>query len=88
MIILNRDLNIELSPREVADEIWDMASDEQASLLNNLADIYEAFFPNFCMQLECVRGEFENDYSEAEQKKVVRMLETMVEYFDRRGENE
>lgn len=85
---VNRDLNIELSPREVADEIWGMASDEQASLLNNLADIYEAFFPNFCMQLECVYGEFENDYSETEQKKVVRMLETMIEYFDRRGEGE
>ena len=87
-MILNRDLNIELSPREVADEIWDMASDEQASLLNNLADIYEAFVPNFCMQLEYVYGEFENDYGEAEKKKVVRMLETMVEYFDRRGEDE
>ena len=80
---INRDLNIELSPREVADEIWNMASDEQASLLNNLADIYEAFVPNFCMQLEYVYGEFENDYGEAEQKKVVRMLEKMVEYFDR-----
>lgn len=85
---INRDLNIELSPREVADEIWNMASDEQASLLNNLADIYEAYFPNFCMQLEYVYGEFENDYGEAEKKKVVRMLETMVEYFDRRGEDE
>ena len=85
---INRDLNIELSPREVADEIWDMASDEQASLLNNLADIYEADFPHFCMQLEYVYGEFENDYGETEQKKVVRMLETMVEYFDRRGEDE
>ena len=85
---INRDLNIELSPREVADEIWDMTSDEQASLLNNLADIYEADFPNFCMQLEYVYGEFENDYGETEQKKVVRMLETMVEYFDRRGEDE
>ena len=82
-MLLNRDLNIELSPREVADEIWDMTSDEQASLLNNLADIYEAYFPNFCMQLEYVYGEFENDYGKAEQKKVVRMLETMVEYFDR-----
>ena len=38
-MILNRDLNIELSPREVADEIWNMASDEQASLLNNLGSI-------------------------------------------------
>ena len=85
---INRDLNIELSPREVADEIWNMASDEQASLLNNLADIYEAYFPNFSMQLEYVYGEFENDYGEAEKKKVVRMLETMVEYFDRRGEDE
>ena len=85
---INRDLNIELSPREVADEIWDMTSDEQASLLNNLADIYEAFLPHFCMQLEHVYGEFENDYGEAEKKKVVRMLETMVEYFDRRGEDE
>ena len=84
---VNRDLNIELSPREVADEIWDMTSDEQASLLNNLADIYESYFSNFCMQLEHVYGEFENDYSEVEQKKVVRMLETMVEYFDRRGED-
>ena len=85
---INRDLNIELSPREVADEIWDMASDEQASLLNNLADIYEACFSNFCMQLEYVYGEFENDYNEAEQEKVVKMLKKMVEYFDRRGENE
>ena len=85
---VNRDLNIELSPREVADEIWDMTSDEQASLLNNLADIYQADFPHFCLQLGCVCGEFEDDYGEAEQKKVVRMLETMVEYFDRRGEDE
>lgn len=85
---INRDLNIELSPREVADEIWNMASDEQASLLNDLADIYESYFPNFCMQLEYVYGEFENDYSEAEQEKVVRMLKKMVEYFDRRGEDE
>lgn len=85
---INRDLNIELSPREVADEIWDMTSDEQASLLNNLADIYEAYFPNFCMQLEYVYGEFENDYGETEQKKVVRMLEKMIEYFDRRCEDE
>ena len=87
-MILNRDLNIELSPREVADEIWDMTSAEQASLLNNLADIYQANFPNFCMQLEYVYGDFEDDYGETEQKKVVRMLETMVEYFDRRGEDE
>lgn len=85
---INRDLNIELSPREVADEIWDMTSDEQASLLNNLADIYEAYFPDFCMQLEYVYGEFENDYSEAEKEKVVSMLKKMVEYFDRQGENE
>lgn len=87
-MILNRDLNIELSPREVADEIWDMGSDEQASLLNNLADIYQADFLHFCLQLEGVCGEFENDYGETEQKKVVRMLKTMVEYFDRRGEDE
>ena len=87
-MILNRDLNIELSPREVADEIWDMTSDEQASLLNNLADIYEAYVPKFCMQLEYVYGEFENDYGEAEKKKVVRMLETMVEYFEWQGEDE
>ena len=84
---INRDLNIELSPREVADEIWDMTGIEQASLLNNLADIYEADFPHFCMQLEYVYGEFENDYGKAEQEKVVRMLETMVEYFDRRGDD-
>lgn len=87
-MIVNRDLNIELSPREVADEIWDMASDEQASLLNNLADIYQSAFPNFCRQLEFVYQEFEDDYSEAEQEKVVRMLKTMVEHFDRRGEDE
>lgn len=87
-MIINRDLHIELSPREVADEIWDMASDEQASLLNNLADIYQADFPHFCLQLGCVCGDFKDDYSETEQKKVVRMLETMVEYFDRRGEDE
>lgn len=84
---INRDLNIELSPREVADEIWDMASDEQASLLNNLADIYEADVPHFCMQLEYVYQELKDDYGEVEQK-IVRMLEKMVEYFDRRGEDE
>lgn len=87
-MILNRDLNIELSPREVADEIWDMTSVEQASLLNNLADIFQADFPHFCLQLGFVCGDFEDDYSEAEQEKVVRMLKTMVEYFDRRGEEE
>ncbi len=87
-MILNRDLNIELSPREIADEIWDMASNEQASLLNNLADIYQANFPNFCMQLEYAYQDLKDDYGEAEQKKVVRMLETMVEYFDRQGEDE
>lgn len=86
-MIVNRDLNIELSPREVADEIWDMASDEQASLLNNLADIYEADVPHFCMQLEYVYQELKDDYGEVEQK-IVRMLEKMVEYFDRRGEDE
>ena len=85
---INRDLNIELSPREVADEIWDMTSDEQASLLNNLADIYQADLPHFCLQLGSVCEDFKNDYGEAEKKKVVRMLETMVEYFDRRGEDE
>lgn len=87
-MILNRDLNIELSPREIADEIWDMTSVDQASLLNNLADIYQADFPHFCLQLGWVSGEFEDDYSEAEKEKVVRMLKTMVEYFDRRGEDE
>lgn len=87
-MIINRDLNIELSPREVADEIWDMTSVEQASLLNNLADIYQADFPHFCLQLGCVCGEFEDDYGEAEQKKVVSMLKTMVEYFEWRGEDE
>lgn len=86
-MILNRDLNIELSPREVADEIWDMASVEQASLLNNLADIYQTDFPNFCMQLEYVYREFKGDCGEAEKEKVVRMLKKMVEYFDRRGED-
>lgn len=85
-MIINRDLTIELSPREVADEIWDMDSVDQASLLSNLANIYLVHFPQFCMQLEYVRCEFLNDYSKAEQQLVVKMLEEMLDYFEGRRE--
>ena len=77
---INRDLDIELSPREVANEIWDMSSNEQASLLCNLADIYQANFADFCMQLEYVCTDLKRDCNEAERKLIIDMIKKIHEY--------
>ena len=82
---INRDLDIELSPREVANEIWDMCSIEQASLLCNLADIYQANYADFCMQLEYICADLEKDYNEAERELIIDMIKELQEYVAYKG---
>lgn len=75
-------IEIKLTPREVAEIIIDMADDEQADMLSELADYHTFHFANFVMQLECIREVLDNRFIPEDKKRIKRMFDSFVEYIE------
>lgn len=81
MIKRTETIEIELTPREVAEIIIDMADDEQADILSELADYHTFHFANFVMQLEYIR-EVLDGFIPEDKKRIKRMFDSFVEYIE------
>ena len=74
-------IELELSPREIAEVIVDMADDEQVDVLRELADYHAVHFASFVMQLECIREVIEG-LLPVDKERVKRMFDSFVEYIE------
>ena len=79
---INHEFYMEFSPTELANEIWELDSEEQAELINRISDIFEANPYNFNMQLEFVREVYEKKYTTEEIRKNKRMIDKVSEYLN------
>lgn len=80
MIKRTETIEIELTPREVAEIIIDMADDEQVEVLSELADYHTFYFANFVTQLECIR-EVIDEFIPEDKKRIKSMFDSFVEYI-------
>ena len=55
--IITREVDIEMSPQELAEEFWNMDSEQQADFFNILADIIEENQGRGVMQLDYISFE-------------------------------
>lgn len=52
--IITREVDIEMNPKELAEEFWNMDSEQQAEFFNELADIIEENQGRGIMQLDYI----------------------------------
>lgn len=74
--------NIEIAPRELESELWNMNATEQADFLLALSQRYKNEFSNVVMQYEYLKDEVHSKLSKEERANVVSMLKTLVEYLE------
>ena len=53
-ILRKIDVDIELSPEDIADCFCDLHNDEQALFFNHIADVVAVWDSNFCFQLQSI----------------------------------
>lgn len=82
MIKRTETIEIELTPREIAKVIVDMADDEQADVLRELAEYHTFRYADFVMQLESIKGIIEEYLSIEEKAGIKRMFDSFVEYIE------
>lgn len=80
----NVEVEIDISGKDMAKELWQSDAIEQASFLNELARIFRSNIPDFSMQLDYLSDEIKNSYSTSDKKLIIRVLEKVLEYI--RGE--
>lgn len=81
MIRRTETIEVELTPREIAEAIIDMADDEQVDVLRELADYHTFHFTNFVMQLKCI-GEVIEELLPVDRERIKRMFDSFVEYIE------
>ena len=81
MIKRTETIEIELTPREIAEVIVDMADDEQVDVLRELADYHPFRYAYFVMQLEAIR-EFIEGLMPVDKERIKRMFDSFVEYIE------
>lgn len=81
MIKRTETIEIELTPREIAEVIVDMADDEQVDILRELADYHTFHFAYFVMQLESIR-EYIEELLPVDKERIKRMFDSFVEYIE------
>lgn len=74
--------NIEIAPRELESELWNMNATEQADFLLALSQRYKNEFSSVVMQYEYLKDEVHSELSKKERANVVSMLKTLVEYLE------
>lgn len=74
------DIDVEITPEEMVQEMWDYDCEQQAQFLSELARLYKYNLTDFLAQLEYVSDELDWDgvYNRAE---IVKVLETILEYI-------
>jgi hypothetical protein len=78
-MLKNIDVDIKLTPRDVAECIFDMDAGEQAEMLNILS--FQQNYGRFCMQLQFIRDEIKVNYGSNEKARIADMIERFSEYF-------
>jgi hypothetical protein len=78
-MLKNIDVDIKLTPRDVAECIFDMDAGEQAEMLNILS--FQQNYGRFCMQLQFIRDEIKENYGSNEKARIADMIERFSEYF-------
>lgn len=81
MIKRTETIEIELTPREIAEIIVNMDNYEQVDILSELADYHTFHFADFVMQLKYIREVIERFLPE-DKKRIKRMFDSFVEYIE------
>ncbi len=74
--------SIEVAPRELEKEIWNMNATEQTDFLLALSQRYKNEFSSVVMQYEYLKDEVHSELTKEEQTNVVNMLKTLIEYLE------
>ena len=74
-------INVELTPREIELEIWNMDSGQQADLLLAMSQRYKSDEYHFLMQLLYIKDDFNSLLSTKEKENVIKMFEDILEYI-------
>ena len=81
MIKRTETIEIELTPREIAEVNMDMADDEQVDVLRELADYHTFHFAYFVMQLASITNVIE-ELLPVDKERIKRMFDSFVEYIE------
>ena len=65
------DIDIELSPEDLADCFCDLHSDEQAFFFNRIAEVVETWANSFTFQLQCM---IDNNVLTIDGKEIMRQI--------------
>lgn len=74
--------DIEITPRELVRELWEMDDVKQTDFLLALSQIYKNDFYNFIIQCEYLKDTVHSELTEEERYSVVTMLKTLIEYLE------
>ena len=87
MITRVNTIGIELTPRELEREFWDMNSIEQTDFLLAFAQRYINDNYHMCMQFEYIADEMSKELSKGEYETIVETLQTFCNTLNK-GEKE
>lgn len=79
-----KEIEINLTPREIIDELWDMDDFQQAEVLFCLAHIYQANHFDFLKELDYIRDRLDTYYTDDERKQIEDMIGKIAKYLGRR----
>lgn len=85
-LLKNIDVDIKLTPREVAECIFDMDAGEQVELLNILS--FQQNYGKFRMQLQFIRDEIKENCGSNEKARIAYLIDKFSEYFCEEMESE
>ena len=74
------EVDIYLTPEELAKEIWDLTEEEQAIFLNELSQTCENYFSTFVYGLQYLADVIAAD-STYNKQRVIKMLDKIIEYL-------
>lgn len=74
-------VNVELTPREIESEIWNMDSERQADLLFEISQRYKSDAYHFLMQLLYIKDDIDSLFDDKGKESVIKTLEIILEYI-------
>ena len=75
------EVNIRLTAREIENEIWEMDSTNQAQLLSYMAHRLADEFPSVVLQMQAVKDDIDDLFTEVDKEQVKTLIEKLSEYF-------
>ena len=73
---------IEISPRELESELWEMDSVQQTDFLLALSQRYSNEFAKVVMQYEYLKDSVASELSLEERATIIYMLKTLIDYLE------